>query len=1113
MLLQVSLFIILLASSGGTPYYITSSNGNNDTCFYEGRPLQPCSTLETLAATTSSYDFSDNFTLFFLPGSYVVQNTTHLNFQSMQRVTLRPLNENKGAIRINCSANMTINFLRVKEIIINSMEFYYCGGKGRVAKLYLIGVTGSGNIVQILNSSFIGNKGNAFHSDSSQIKLITVGSKFESHRAIFISSTLYLDIIAEISDTIFANENGALFFSARNSNTTIINSMFFNNNNSRAVYLETLFGSNVITLINCTFRDNADGAIQLKSGQFDSVIVTTIINSSFYNNTARNSEGGAITNDRAENITIINCIFNNNNATTSDGGAIKTAAMNVIITNSTFIANTCGDRGGAIDVSDSSGTLQLINVTFENNSAREKGGAIFIKKSSLHIKSDVYFIRNKAALGGALFVEDFVDYCNGSLYHPCFFNRSDLTSYIHFQDNEAREGQSLYGGFLKTCNNGTGIQQFTELLSNETIGHSITSEVIDICFCNDFKPDCDMRKKTLSTFPGKSVPLTVTTIDQYANYKPSTLDHCKGLIPNVPQKNCSYNTTSECTAVHTDLYRLSKENLKSRDFVLNYGGFCNQTNYLTVQIIFEECPRGFQLANSSDRCECDKRLRHPAPDRDSTIECNIDNQTIKNVWFYYKNETLNVWRYCSSDYCIKPTTFAPVKDENGSLCVHNRTKIVCGSCRNTFSIAIGNSKCIKCFNAHKYTYLWLVPLFAIMGLILVLGMLFLDLTVSIGLINGLIFYANILSISGLKNSYNCSIHPLLSVFISWINLDFGIETCFYSGMDMYQKTWLQFAFPLYIWLLVGLILILSHHSTRVMRLLGRKVIPVLATLFLLSYVKILRIVTTAFDFTTVLTADADNTSDELVPRKVWTSDGNVDYLSGKHIPLFIVALLFLVVLFLPYTLLLTFGQCLRTISRRKWLRWLRSTAFISIMDAYHAPFNRRHRYWTGLLLLIRCILVNITVYVAIYYTNTAAITNTFILLTIITGLFVLKTFTKDGIHKSAINNAFESFFLLNLISLSAIIIYLEALNGSNAPDMVCKCITASISIALATFCIIIGFHTFYKVKDSNTVQRFFHNKISTIRKVKSSAQNLPPEPETKTTTTYVQLREPLLESN
>ena len=30
--------------------------------------------------------------------------------------------------------------------------------------------------------------------------------------------------------------------------------------------------------------------------------------------------------------------------------------------------------------------------------------------------------------------------------------------------------------------------------------------------------------------------------------------------------------------------------------------------------------------------------------------------------------------------------------------------------------------------------------------------------------------------------------PALSVFIAWINLDFGIEACFHDGMDAYTKT-------------------------------------------------------------------------------------------------------------------------------------------------------------------------------------------------------------------------------------------------------------------------------------------------------------------------------------
>ena len=67
---------------------------------------------------------------------------------------------------------------------------------------------------------------------------------------------------------------------------------------------------------------------------------------------------------------------------------------------------------------------------------------------------------------------------------------------------------------------------------------------------------------------------------------------------------------------------------------------------------------------------------------------------------------------------------------------------------------------------------------------LVLLLLVLRLTVAVGIINGLVFYANIFAM----NSATFSPHSnVLTVFIAWLNLDLGIETCFYDAMDAYTK--------------------------------------------------------------------------------------------------------------------------------------------------------------------------------------------------------------------------------------------------------------------------------------------------------------------------------------
>ncbi len=63
-----------------------------------------------------------------------------------------------------------------------------------------------------------------------------------------------------------------------------------------------------------------------------------------------------------------------------------------------------------------------------------------------------------------------------------------------------------------------------------------------------------------------------------------------------------------------------------------------------------------------------------------------------------------------------------------------------------------------------------------------------------------------------------------------------------------------------------------------MKVFGRNNIAVLATLFLLSYTKILKTIVTALNFTEVLQGSAKNVSNQLEPYKVWTSDGNIECL-------------------------------------------------------------------------------------------------------------------------------------------------------------------------------------------------------------------------------------------
>ena len=337
-------------------------------------------------------------------------------------------------------------------------------------------------------------------------------------------------------------------------------------------------------------------------------------------------------------------------------------------------------------------------------------------------------------------------------------------------------------------------------------------------------------------------------------------------------------------------------------------------------------------------------------------------------------------------------------------------------------------------------------------------------------------------------------HLHLSPFCSkprgqaWLNLDFGVETCFYSGMDTYQKTWLQFAFPLYIWLLVGAIIIVSHYSFTAVKVFGRNNIAILATLFLLSYTKILKTIITALNFTQVFQGSANDTNDQLVPYNVWMYDGNIEYLKGKHVALFAVALVFLVFLFLPYTLLLMFGQCIRSIptQRRCVLRFLNSAAFVSIMDAYHAPYNNSHRYWTGLMLLSRCVLF---LAFASYHSDNALLANMYIITLALIGIFAIKAcITK--VYKYSLVNILEVCFLLNLIILSGTAYYL----GRGAD--VCICTSASISVSMVISAGILAYHTYLQL---NKTKCFNSIKDSILAKWSKHYHTLPTDREEEDT--------------
>ena len=454
------------------------------------------------------------------------------------------------------------------------------------------------------------------------------------------------------------------------------------------------------------------------------------------------------------------------------------------------------------------------------------------------------------------------------------------------------------------------------------------------------------------------------------------------------------------------------------------------------------CPPGLTLNHNETTCSCYPVLANIG------ISCLVKARTGLLQWngtvwvnaiFNESNSTGIMYnRFCPLLYCKSGIKTVNIGDDSSKQCASNRTGILCGACMDSFSLAIGSTRCIECPNSHNVA---LLLAFAAAGVLLVFFILALNLTATQGLINGVIFYANIvwaykiiLFSADIRANY---FFIFLQVFIAWLNLDFGIETCFFIGLDAYWKTWLQFLFPFYIWAIAGVIIVACRYSSRLTNLIGSRAVPLLATLFLLSYMKLLR---TVIDATSVavIAQYPQNTS-----YAVWYLDGNLRYCQHPHIYLFLAAIATFIFLWLPYTLVLLFIQPLRRVSHLRPLKWINKLA--PVYDAYFSPLKDEHQYWFGSMLLIRGILLVLLTITSVYNPEL----NIFILFLFMVFLFYFISI--KHVYKRVDMRVLESSTLLNLIVLSSGTLYRWESTESRS-----KLLIVSIGITFAQFCVIVG---------------------------------------------------------
>ena len=1041
----------------------------------------PCKTLNEYANNTEDFHQYGDIRMLFLAGVHNL--TKNLNFSQLDSVQMMP--EAYGTLvkiqllSCNMITNSTSRF-RIENMVISG------------AKL---------ESINVINTQELSLQG---------VNLSEISLFIRKDLGRLLGITIQDSLLEQSSQTglqiIDLNSEGTL-------NLTVVNSSVARHQQG-GIIIESS-SAMMVTIVDSIIKENqlsqidqsSGGAVGLGIYTIQSNTTVIICNTHFIHNQDLRGQPVVVYISRAKVIDVFDSEFRDNRGT-----AIQAANTedNLRLHGNMVFHNNTGQQGGALSLASQTQVYFMpgLNVTFVNNHAEDVGGAIFVESTST-----LYDANDPTTL----------DQC---FYQFPALRNLPVNYSISFMNNSAKNGGNhVFGASLMSyCivytilgegdmvrSNDTEIQRFFHF--DDDIVSPISSKPSRICLIDPNAPtglisyhsDCANWINIfldIYIFPGLDFSLDVVLIGAEFGICTGTV-HAQILVTGnsetmtqvcsqvqfvsqlSPPKRLKYSVYSKPSHKVLVLTATSEkvEAYGNLEEIIHYGKIYNSTGiipphllttpvYLNLYLL--ECPTGYYFNHTSMGCECNPKLCN------SQITEKVFNGTaiiynIKgNIWINaYNNGNLSgiIMHYnCPFDYC-KITTEGLELTTPDSQCAMSHAGILCGKCAPGFSLAFGSNKCLYCSNNN---HLVLLIFFAAAGFLLVFFIKILNMTVSQGTINGLIFYANIMwayqSIFFSHND-NTDIGKLwfLKTFIAWLNLDFGIKICFAQGLTAYTKIWLQFVFPFYVWSIAGGMILLARCSEKITRLLGNNSVQVLATLFLLSYAKLLRSIITALMPATLFVFANNGEPVANQTQVVWGFDGNLPYGRVPHIFLLIFALLILILFWLPYTFVFLLIQPLRSGSEHWCLRWVNK--WKPLFDAYTGPMKHTNQFWIGLLLLARFVLL---LTYSLTYSSSPSTSVLALIMTIILLLTVLSYTgqvhddpTKFNAHflpeKISFRSILEISFLFNLAVVGGSFLYIDSVTDSSTSAKT-SVVYASITFAFLAFIGIVVYHISYCLK-------------------------------------------------
>jgi transcription initiation factor TFIID subunit 2/histone acetyltransferase MYST3 len=647
------------------------------------------------------------------------------------------------------------------------------------------------------------------------------------------------------------------------------------------------------------------------------------------------------------------------------GSVISAVSSNLTITGNLTVSDGRAFQGGGIRL-DTASYLFLkepLNAHFINNSA-QKGSAIYapLHVHSLGVSTIQIVPSNTYSLGNLSNIKIQVHFNRTefgySLYAPRlkgYFVPPNILFEHQYWDS--RRCQYAYTSLIDTIFIGEDVDKYTSLDNGFCFMMSgKETSCIYLDMFNHRPPDFTQPK--VDVYPGaNSLSLACADNKQYLlEYEYNSQE--------IPCKAEDYGLWR--TSVSSDNYVVLKFLSSNLTHSFNLALLHSANNVRAVNnvlkvMVLKKCPVGFSINQMENGyCRCASLLQ------EHDFECDIDALTIVSSPNYWSdishgdgdNSSDHVLfnMHCPPNYCSNFSTgFRMHLNDtliSGTICANNRSGILCGQCVKNYSAVFGSD---VCYSHCSDLYLLTLLVYALAGILLVVALFVLRLTVATGTINGMIFYANVLDLSMNTFSSENTRYDLtpFRIIISLLNLNIGFPVCLYEGMTPTSKAGLQFVFPVYLWSIVLGLIVASRYSVRLANTISHSSVQVLATLFYLSFSKIISSAIYILSVSTVFSVrgyglDPEDYSN--ATTLVWYY-GGTDYGKGEHGLLLSVAVAFVVLFLLPYTVLVTFSYCL--VSFKTFNR------FRPFIDAYGGPFKDKCRFWFGLRLWLTALLLSL----------------------------------------------------------------------------------------------------------------------------------------------------------